>query len=169
MIVRKMTLEDMARVGEITDSTRIYFKNAGSPQWQGEYPSNETFSLDISRSIGYVCDDDGSVCGFCAIVGGDEPDYANIYDGEWKNDRKYISLHRVAVAEEYKGKGVAALMVEEAVRVAKDAGVLDIRCDTHEKNTNMRRMLEKNGFCKCGTVYLCKDGTPRVAYQKILD
>ena len=42
----------------------------------------------------------------------------------------------------------------------------NLRADTHEKNRSMRKMLENNGFTKCGTIYV-EDGTPRVAYQKV--
>ena len=169
MIVRKMILEDMARVGEITDSTRIYFKNAGIPQWQGPYPEREHIEDDIKKDQSYVCEIDGAVVGVCAIVGGVEVDYINIYEGEWKNDREYVCIHRVAVHPDAKGKGVAAAFVSEASRIALEHGLYDVKCDTHEINLSMRRMLEKNGFEYCGVIYLSSDGEPRVAYQKRLD
>ncbi len=169
MIIRKTTIEDLEEVMSIIAVTRQYFKESGIAQWQGEYPGREQILLDIRRGESYVCERDGRVVGFCAVVGGVERDYLKIYSGEWKNDREYLALHRVALSPEAKGCGVGAAFVCKAAEIACQRGIHDIRCDTHELNRNMRRMLEKNGFEYCGVIYLSLDGEPRVAYQKILD
>ena len=36
--------------------------------------------------------------------------------------------------------------------------------DTHRDNAVMQHVMEKNGFKKCGIIYLLS-GDPRVAYQ----
>lgn len=41
----------------------------------------------------------------------------------------------------------------------------NLRGDTHERNLPMRRAFERNGFERCGTIWV-EDGTPRIAYQK---
>ena len=41
-----------------------------------------------------------------------------------------------------------------------------LRIDTHEDNKVMQHLIEKNGFKKCGIVYV-EDGTERFAYEKI--
>ncbi len=166
MLVRKTTTEDLGRVLKIIEYARAYFKEAGIPQWQGEYPSREIIERDIAAGESYVCEIDSRVCAFCAIVGGAEPDYARIYEGEWKNSNEYISLHRVAVSPECKGRGVGAAFVSKAVEIAHMCGIHDIKCDTHRDNGSMRRMLEKNGFEYCGIIHLTLDGAERVAYQK---
>lgn len=168
MIIRKTVQEDIDSILSIIDETRKYFKNEGIDQWQGEYPSKDVVERDMAAGESYVCELDGKVCAFCAIVSGVDPSYVKIYDGEWKNSREYLALHRVAVSSECKGKGVAAAFVDRAVCVAREKGILDIKCDTHKDNRNMRRMLEKNGFEYCGTIYLADDGAARVAYQKII-
>lgn len=168
MVIRKTLPEDIDDIMTLIGITRENFRADGIPQWQGEYPSRELIADDVARGESYVCDIDGRVCGFCAVVGGIEPDYVKIYEGRWRNERQYISLHRVAVDPKYKGCGIAAAMVSNAVRIARKTGILDIRCDTHRQNANMRRMLEKNGFEYCGIIYLCEDGAERVAYHKII-
>ena len=40
----------------------------------------------------------------------------------------------------------------------------EIRVDTHEANLPMQRLLEKNGFVKCGKIQVA-DGTERIAFQ----
>lgn len=169
MLVRKTKIGDIDSIMEIISLTREYFRVEGIPQWQGEYPAREQFVSDMERGESYVCVRDGRVVGVSAIIAGVEPDYLNIYDGEWKNARSYVCMHRVAVHPDAKGSGVAAQLVEKAREIALEHGVLDLKCDTHEINRNMRRMLEKNGFEYCGIIYLSADGEPRVAYQRLLD
>ena len=41
-----------------------------------------------------------------------------------------------------------------------------LRIDTHEDNLVMQHVLEKNGFTKCGIIYL-ESGDPRLAYEKL--
>lgn len=169
MIVRKTEKKDLDRIMEIISLTRLYFKNEGIPQWQGPYPERERIEEDMRRGESYVCERDGVVVGVSAIIPGIEPDYMSIYEGEWRNSREYVCMHRVAVHPDAKGSGVAAMLVDKACEIARDNGVLDLKCDTHEINRPMRRMLEKNGFKYCGIIYLSADGEPRVAYQKCLD
>ena len=123
----------------------------------------------MNKGNSYVCVLDGRVLGTCAIIVGIEPDYNKIYEGEWRNARDYICMHRVAVHPDAKGTGVAARLVCAACDIARANGILDLKCDTHSINSNMRRMLEKNGFEYCGIIYLSSDGEPRVAYQLCLD
>lgn len=40
----------------------------------------------------------------------------------------------------------------------------NVRIDTHEKNTTMQHQVEKNGFTRCGIIYL-ENGAPRIAYH----
>ena len=169
MIVRKTEHRDLDAVMEIIECARAYFKEQGIPQWQGPYPGREDILDDILRGVSYVGELDGQVVGTCAIISGIEPDYVRIYEGEWRNAREYICMHRVAVHPNAKGRGVAAEFVRAASDIARANGLYDVKCDTHSINLSMRRMLEKNGFEYCGVIYLSLDGEPRVAYQLCLD
>ncbi len=42
----------------------------------------------------------------------------------------------------------------------------NFRIDTHNDNKIMQHVIEKNGFIRCGIIYV-KDGSPRIAYEKI--
>ena len=41
----------------------------------------------------------------------------------------------------------------------------NLRADTHADNAVMQRLLEGEGFVRCGIIYT-DDGSPRIAYQK---
>ena len=45
-----------------------------------------------------------------------------------------------------------------------------LRIDTHHDNKVMQHVIEKNGFTRCGTIYLLtENGDPRIAYEKLGD
>ena len=86
----------------------------------------------------------------------EDPNYRRI-DGAWLNDLPYQTLHRVASSGERKG------MVDFIAQWALT------RCDnlrgyTHADNLPMQRAFERNGFRRCGIVWM-QDGTERIAYQ----
>ena len=83
--------------------------------------------------------------------------------GEYQND--YVAIHRVAISVSRRGSGISTAIINYAAEHAKKLGRASLRIDTHEGNVVMRRMLEKNGFVHCGTIYL-ENGDPRVAYEK---
>ena len=72
--------------------------------------------------------------------------------------RKYGVIHRIGSNQIEKG------MLKVAVDYCFHF-VNNLRIDTHKDNKVMQHLLEKEGFTKCGIIYL-KDGNPRIAYQK---
>lgn len=94
-----------------------------------------------------------------AFVTEKDPNYAYIEDGQWFNEEPYGTIHRIA------GNGKVKGVFQEAVDFAKDK-MENLRIDTHEDNRTMRYLIEKNGFQRCGIVYM-EDGSPRIAYQYV--
>ena len=167
MKIQKTLIEDIPAVLEIYQDARSYLKEHGIPQWQGDYPNEIDIREDIEKGGSYIAADQGAVVGTCFISLQADHNYDYIENGHWLNDHCYGVLHRTAVRSSCKGRGVADLFVDEAVKLAEHAGIYDLRADTHELNKSMRRMLEKNGFKECGIIYV-EDGTPRIAYHKLL-
>lgn len=171
MLIRKAVKSDLDRICEIVNEARAYFKENGIPQWQGEYPSRADFEGDIDGGRLYVAENEKKVLGvYCFDLRGDK-NYDEIFDGAFRLDEKYGAIHRVAVSSDAKGQGIGGLMVEHAVALTQEAGLRYLRGDTHRLNLSMQRMLTKNGFCKCGTIYLYgkKDNeNERVAFDMII-
>ena len=163
--------EHMEALCAMTEAAKAQLKRMGVDQWQKGYPSEETWRSDIETGISRVAVENGEV--LCAFMFQTAPEaaYAKL-DGAWLTEgTHYASLHRVCVAENSKGKGVAGELFRYAFELAKQAGCPSVRIDTHAENLPMRRALEKAGFTPCGTIYLIggrEDGDPRVAYEKIL-
>ena len=113
----------------------------------------------IKKGTSYVCEDNGEVIAAFHFSVGDDPTYKKIYEGEWQNDEPYAVIHRIAV--KYHGRGIADFCYGECFRIHPN-----LRIDTHRDNLPMQRSLGKNGFVRCGVIYL-ENGEDRVAYQKI--
>lgn len=80
-------------------------------------------------------------------------------------------MHRVCVAEEAKGKGVAGKMFAHGFRMAETLGFSSVRIDTHPGNIPMQRALGKAGFERCGEIHLAggpEKGSLRIGFEKIL-
>ncbi len=157
--------EDIPQVMAIIDNARAQFAQKGIPQWQTGYPNAETIAQDIANGCAYVLCQDGVVVATVAIVLTGEPDYDVIEDGNWICDGAYAAVHRLAVDPACKKQGLAGRMVTESARIARENDFVSVRCDTHEINSPMRSMLQKNGFKHCGTIHMRMDGAPRVAYE----
>ena len=166
MKIRKSSVSDINNLLEIFDEARKTIATLGIDQWQNGYPSFDVVREDISLSRSYAVEIDGNVCGTFVMME-NEPTYDKIFEGEWLGNEDYIAIHRVAISVKNRGSGISTAIINYASDYAKSLGRASLRIDTHSGNTVMRRMLEKNGFIHCGTIYL-ENGDPRVAYEKVL-
>lgn len=151
-------------------SQAIAFQNACRvDQWNEYYPTREHFLADIARNECYVltCGEDiGAVFVLTAVP---EPCYQHITDGKWSSSEPYASIHRCAVAEKFRGSGLAGRMIEECGRLAQEQGLGWLRVDTHKKNKAMLGLLRKCGFQYRGNVLVAPPeghDPRRVAYEK---
>lgn len=168
MIIRKSTLSDINALMTIFDEARGTIATLGINQWQDGYPNREVIAEDIAHSRSYAVELDGEVCGTFVIVDDGEITYDRIYDGHWltgDENQSYVAIHRVAISVKRRGGGISTAIINYANEYAKSLERESMRIDTHEGNVVMRRMLEKNGFTHCGTIYL-QNGDSRVAYEK---
>lgn len=168
-MIRKVEEKDLDIVDELFNEGREYFRKHGINQWQSEpggYPSKNDVKKDMENSGGYVAVEDDMVIGYSYINELDEKNYHYI-EGDWLNDEPYVVVHRTCVSNACKGKGVGSLFFEKAKEICVNKGLHSIRVDTHQDNLSMQRLLEKNGFIKCGIIYV-QDGSPRYAYQLLV-
>lgn len=164
-IFRTAAESDADAVSGIYDYAREGFRISGIPQWQEGIPNKETFLEDVRYSSSFVIEYEGKIAATAQFILY-EPVYDKLYEGTWEG-KSYVAVHRVAVAGDYRRMGLAGRLLMEAEKYAVSLGREAVRIDTHEKNSKMRSMLEKNGFTKRGVVYLA-DGSPRFAYEKLI-
>ncbi len=160
MNIRKATIGDLRQILEIYAYARMQMKQNGNPsQWGDNRPSREAVLEDIRKGQSYIIEEK-QICGVFAFIIGNDPTYQLIEQGRWLNQAPYGTIHRLAGNGRTKGLFVQCVSYCMAM-------LPNIRIDTHEDNQIMRHLLEKNGFHKCGIIYV-EDGCPRIAYQKCL-
>ena len=140
-------------------------------QWNESYPAREDFLDDMARGECYVLTCAGAVGGFFTLATRPEAGYAAITDGKWSADEPYAVIHRCAVAEQWRGSGLADHMIGECERLALSLGLGWLRVDTHKKNKAMQGLIRRHGFQYRGNVLVdAPEGSDcrRVAYEKRL-
>ena len=162
MYIRKSMMEDLPRMEEIFAYAREQMKKNGNPnQWGDHKPARETLIEDIKSQISYVLVEEDHIFGTFVFFKGEDPTYHVIEDGAWLNDEHYGVIHRVASDGTKKG------MMGYVADYAK-AQIDNVRIDTHHDNHIMQCAVEKQGFKRCGIIYL-EDGNPRIAYHYAKD
>lgn len=159
MFIRPAQYSDFEAIMSIYAYAREQMRLSGNPwQWGADRPSPDTVKEDIARRQAYIMVHRNVPCGVFAFIIGEDPTYRRIDDGAWPNDKPYGTLHRIA------GNGQAQGILASALAFCEKR-IDNIRIDTHEDNKIMLHLLEKQGFQRCGHIYV-EDGTQRIAYQK---
>ena len=158
MNIRNATVADIPEIMRICDSARNYMRaNGNKAQWINGYPSEELWRDDIAKKQCFVCEEKNHLCAVFAFILGKDPTYQYIENGQWKNDLPYGTIHRLG------SDGTCSGIMEKCKAFAL-SHISELRADTHEDNKTMQSVLERNGFEKCGIIYI-EDGSPRIAYQ----
>lgn len=162
---RRATAVDIPRIWEIIQQAIVRRKNDGSQQWQDGYPNESIIAQDIAKGIGYIITDDSTIAGYAAILFNDEPAYEQI-KGTWQTNGDFAVVHRVAISDDYLGKGLAQNIFILTEDLAKTNNIFSIKVDTNFDNIPMLKILKKLGYTYCGEVTF--RGGIRKAFEKIL-
>ncbi len=158
--IRKAAVCELDEIMEIYERAQRYMVETGNPnQWKKGHPSRQMVEEDICLCRSFVCVVDEKIECVFMYECGDDPTYAKIYGGEWKKEGRYGVMHRIASAGNV--KGIASFCLSWCFEQCKN-----LRADTHRDNKVMQRVLEKNGFLRCGIIHIA-DGSERIAYQKL--
>ena len=158
-MIRKATPADLPAVEAVYALARTFMAKNGNPtQWGTTYPATELLEEDIRLGRLFVDTAEDRVCGvFMFTVGEDDPTYAYIEDGAWLDNSPYGVIHRIAA------DGTVPGVLGRALSFCREC-CSHLRIDTHADNHIMQSRLAKQGFARCGTIYV-EDGSPRIAYE----
>jgi len=162
---RLATIADQPQIWDIIQKAIARRKSEGSKQWQDGYPNQQIIISDIAKSGGYVLTQDEIVLGYIAVFFNDEPEYIKII-GKWLTNDKFLVIHRLAIAEEYLGKGLAKLIFTHIQDLALKNNIFSIKADTNFDNQPMLKIFSDLGFFYCGEVTF--RGNSRKAFEKVL-
>jgi hypothetical protein len=117
------------------------------------------------KGYAYVLTDNEVIVACAAIVFGAEPAYTDI-KGKWLTNDDYAIVHRVAVSNVAKGKGIATLLFKMIEDLCLQHNVFSIRVDTNFDNIPMLKIMDKLNYTLCGEIFFI--GAMRKAYEKVL-
>lgn len=155
---------ELEKCYEIIDSGRAFQKEQGFIQWTDDYPSLEILKEDIKNEKGYVIKADGELAAYMCIDFDGEPAYDNI-EGQWNADRPFAVVHRMAISERFRGKGLTGEAFKLIEELCIEKNVDYIRMDTDFPNKRMQHVMTKNGFKHCGVIEF--QGSGKLAYDKM--
>jgi GNAT superfamily N-acetyltransferase len=167
MEFKKAVDKDINNIMSIIKKAQQYFKEKNIDQWQNKYPNFQTIKNDIKNKNSYVLFKENKILGTAVVIFEKEKNYEVIYDGEWISNGEYATIHRIAIDSNYKGFGLGSVIIEGIEEICLNRGKTSVRVDTHIENLSMQKLLEKNKYRHCGTIYL-EDGSKRIAFEKIL-
>lgn len=157
-MIRLATHADLPAISDIYAHARSFMAANGNPvQWGTTYPAPELLEEDVRLGRLFVDTTDGRICGVFMFALGDDPTYAYIEDGAWLDNSPYGTIHRVA------SDGTTPGTLKRCVAFCRKQ-CAHLRIDTHADNHIMQKCIAKEGFTRCGTIYV-EDGSPRIAYE----
>lgn len=160
IIIRKSRAEDIDQIIKVFQSARRYMRaNNNMSQWNENYPGKVDILNDINNGNSYVgIGKDGELVMTFSFIIGEDPTYKIIKEGEWLNNEIYGTIHRIASNGKIRGvlKAACDFCFNE---------IGNIRIDTHKDNLPMLKALKDLDFQRCGIIN-CRDGSPRIAFQK---
>ena len=169
MKIVQATLDDLDQIWNLRLETTELLKQRDIDQWQHKDPTQEIFIKDILNKEFYVAkDDSGLILGMMSLKEGIEFTYNIIYDGSWRFNVPYLTIHRLAVKRSLLGTNVAKQLMEYSEMIALKLNTPYIRIDTHKKNKYAIRLFESFGYVYCGWINLVQDkgDIKRLAFDK---
>ena len=163
---------DLDGIMLIVRQAKNYLKKHRVDQWQDDYPREEHLRFDMDRGELYVLTYGERLAAFFTLSDRAEGSYESLTDGKWScPDESYCTLHRCAVAAEFRGSGLSKKLMGFAETVAREKGIRVLRADTHKKNKAMQSLLKDAGFSFRGNIKVSVGeghDDRRQAFDKIL-
>ena len=157
---------DLEPIMELVADAQNWFRRQGIDQWQDGYPTPEIVLNDISNGNNYIVEYNGNIVATFVVSFDGEPTYAVVKGKGWLNDNPYAVVHRIAVADEYRRKGIAVEILHYVEELCRERAISDIRIDTHRDNVAMRSLVKILDYTHCGRITLTS-GALREAYHKV--
>jgi hypothetical protein len=102
---RKATTSEIPVIWNILQQAIARRKQDESEQWQDGYPNLQSVQNEVEKGQGFVLTEGETLIGYSAVIINDESEYAKI-KGEWLSNDDFVACHRVALSENYLGKGL---------------------------------------------------------------
>ena len=140
----------LAQYGDIPEIVGVYRALAGTPgcTWHAEYPSQATAEEDIGNQSLYVLRKQSQIVAVASAGG-----FGELGHLEWK-PRNPCELARIGVLPAMQNRGVGSHILRKVMQAMAAKGYDGIRMLVSQTNPAALAMYEKNGFERCGAVFM---------------
>lgn len=130
------------------------------PGWEKDvYPTQEFLMVSIKNQELFVCEK-GEELISCMIVNHEYNDgYRNIKWSIDVEDSRLWVIHALGVRLSHTGRGIAKMMVQKVINLAKEAKMQAIRLDVLEGNLPAESVYVKAGFSYVDTIRMYYEDT----------
>ena len=137
-----------------------------SPGWKkGVYPTDEYLFECIENGELYIGETKGNTAA-CMVINHKYNDgYKKVRWSVQAEDSELFVIHILGVSPLYSGKGIAKLMVQKAIEIAREQKIKTIRLDVLAGNIPAEKVYTKMGFRYLETVQMYYDDTGWTSYK----
>lgn len=143
--LRRAEFSDLEIIATIFEQARAHQRSLGFRQWDDDYPAPDLIAEDIRLRRGFIIEHDGVTAGYCVIAIGCDPEYDRL-SHMWHLSGPYAALHRLAIADRFRGLHLGHAVILRAENIAAENGAENIRVDTGTQNIPMQRLMESCGY-----------------------
>lgn len=167
MNIRKAREEDAVWIADIFKRCTDEMLQKGIRQWDYTYPLVSHVLKDVLNDSAYVMDVEGIIAATITMDLHQDVQYRGIH---WHiHDLNPMVIHRLAVAPEYQGKGIAACLCNFAEQVAREWPCRSIRLDAYSLNGASNHLYNRLGYKRAaGYCYFHNNPVPFYCYDKLL-
>jgi ribosomal protein S18 acetylase RimI-like enzyme len=145
IIIRKATISDLEIIQEISKQTFIEtFADVNTPEnmenYVREYFNSEQVASEINNpnSAFYLASLENEIIGYMKLnIGNSQTE---------KQKENNLEIHRIYVSQTFHGKKIGQLLLDEAIKTAKQMVVNSIWLGVWEENHRAIQFYTKNGF-----------------------
>lgn len=147
--LRQATTDDLNEAMAILAQGREAQRKQGFRQWNDNYPPEELVMADILQGNAHILEADGKSAGYVALTSGDD-EYERLAPVWLPGHRPYGVLHRMAIGDAFRGRGLANILLEKSEARLATTGAFSIRVDTGLQNLVMQHILTRRGYANLG-------------------
>lgn len=151
----------LAKKFEAETILALYKAVIGTPfcTWNDDYPGIFEINNDLDTGNLFVLEDDGKIIGAASIVPENELDNLDF----WSAKEKAGEFARVVLHPNYRGKGLAKILVSNVLSEMKWRGLKNVHISVAKENIPAQKTYERLGFATVGEnemwghdFYLCE-------------